>query len=112
MQPRLPRVRRREGGINTAAALHNLESSPGLLRCEWRRESGLRDAASIPFEANGQASFFIDEQFPGANTSDFAAPARCDAEGLFSAVAVEMDAANRIFTTLPVVPVPERPFQE
>ena len=31
---------------------------------------------------------------------------RCDAvgEGLFSAVALEMDPATRIFTTLPVVP--------
>ena len=34
---------------------------------------------------------------------------RCDAvgEGLFSAVALEMDPGNRIFATLPVVPVPE-----
>ena len=30
-------------------------------------------------------------------------------EGLFSAVALEMDPGNRIFTTLPVVPVPEMP---
>ena len=32
---------------------------------------------------------------------------RCGWEGLFSAVALEMDPGNRIFTTLPVVPVPE-----
>ncbi len=34
---------------------------------------------------------------------------RCDAvrEGLFTAVALEMDPGNRIFATLPVVPVPE-----
>ena len=39
---------------------------------------------------------------------------RCDAvgEGLFTAVALEMDPGNRIFTTLPVVPVPERMSQE
>ena len=30
-------------------------------------------------------------------------------EGLFSAVALEMDPGNRIFTTLPVVPVEEMP---
>ena len=29
--------------------------------------------------------------------------------GSFAGVAVELDAADRIFTTLPVVPVPERP---
>ena len=33
-------------------------------------------------------------------------------EGMFTGVAVELDAANRIFTTLPVVPVPERTSQE
>ena len=39
---------------------------------------------------------------------------RCTApgEGMFTGVAVELDAANRIFTTLPVVPVPERMSQE
>ena len=39
---------------------------------------------------------------------------RCDAvgEGLFRAVALEMGHGNRIFTMLPVVPVPEMPSQE
>ena len=32
--------------------------------------------------------------------------------GLFTGVAVELDASNRIFTTLPVVPVEERMSQE
>ena len=51
---------------------------------------------------------------PAADTSDFAGSVRCDAvgKGLFSAVALEMDPGNRIFTTLPVVPVPEMPSQE
>ena len=31
---------------------------------------------------------------------------------MFTAVALEMDPGNRIFTTLPVVPVPEMPDQE
>ena len=101
-------VRRQEGGINTWAAIHNLESSPGLLRCDLMRQGVLLDAASIPLEANGQTSWFIDQAFPAADTSDFAGSVRCDAvgEGLFSAVALEMDPGNRIFTTLPVVPVP------
>ena len=74
----------------------------------------LRDAASIPLAANGQTSWFIDQTFPAADTSDFLGSVRCDAvgEGLFSAVALEMDSGNRIFTTLPVVPVPERMSQE
>ena len=107
-------VRRQEGGITTWAAIHNLESSPGLLRCDLMREGVLLDAASIPLEANGQTSWFIDQAFPAADTSDFAGSVRCDAvgEGLFSAVALEIDEGNRILTTLPVVPVPEMPSQE
>ena len=107
-------VRRQEGGITTGVALHNLESSPGLLRCDLMREGVLLDAASIPLEANGQTSWLIDQAFPAADTSDFAGSVRCDAvgEGLFSAVALEMDPGNRIFATLPVVPVPEMPDQE
>ena len=107
-------VRRQEGGITTGVALHNLESSPGLLRCDLMREGVLLDAASIPLEANGQTSWLIDQAFPAADTSDFAGSVRCDAvgEGLFSAVALEMDPGNRIFATLPVVPVPEMPDRE
>ena len=107
-------VRRQEGGINTWAAIHNLESSAGLLRCDLMREGVLLDAVSIPLEANGQTAWFIDQAFPAADTSDFAGSVRCDAvgEGRFSAVALEMDPGNRIFTTLPVVPVPEMPDQE
>ena len=36
-------VRRQEGGITTWAAIHNLESSPGLLRCDLMREGVLPD---------------------------------------------------------------------
>ena len=107
-------VRRQEGGINTWAAIHNLESSPGLLLCDLMREGVLLDAASIPLEANGQTSWFIDQAFPAADTSDFAGSVRCDAvgEGLFSAVALELDPATRTFITLPVFPVPEMPDRE
>ena len=100
-------VRRKEGGITTGVALHNLESSPELLRCELRKEGVMLDAASIPLEANGQTAWLIDQAFPAADTSDFVGSVRCDAtgEGLFSAVALEMDPVNRIFATLPVVPV-------
>ena len=107
-------VRRREGGINTGVALHNLESSPGLVRCELLREGVLLDAVPIPLEANGQTSWLIDQAFPGTDTSNFVGSVRCIApgEGMFSAVALEMDPGNRIFTTLPVVPVPEMPSQE
>ena len=107
-------VRRQEGGITTGVAIHNLESSPGLVRCDLLREGVLRDAASFPLEANGQTSWLIDQAFPGTDTSDFAGSVRCDAvgEGRFSAVALEMDPGTRVFITLPVFPVPEMPPQE
>ena len=99
-------VRRREGGINTGVAIHNLGSSAELVRCELMREGVLRAAASIPLEANGQSSWFIDEVFTGADTSDFVGSVHCDAAGpgMFTAVALELDAVSRSFTTLPVFP--------
>ena len=107
-------VRRQEGGTNTGVALHNLESSSGLVRCELMREGVLLDAASIPLMGNGQTSWLIDAAFPATDTSDFVGSVRCTAtgEGLFTAVALDMDTGTRIFTTLPVVPVPERTSQE
>ena len=107
-------VRRQEGGITTGVAIHNLESSPALVRCDLLREGVLRDAASFPLEANGQTSWLIDQAFPATDTSDFAGSVRCDAvgEGRFSAVALEMDPGTRVFTTLPVVPLAERMPQE
>ena len=107
-------VRRQEGGITTGVAIHNLESSPALVRCDLMREGVLLDAVSLPLAANGQTSWLLDQSFPAADTSDFVGAVRCDAvgEGRFSAVALEMDPGNRIFTTLPVVPVPEMPSQE
>ena len=72
------------------------------------------DDVSIPLAANGQSSWFIDEVFTGADTSGFVGSVRCTAPGeeMFTGVALELDAASRIFTTLPVVPVPERMSQE
>ena len=99
-------VRRQEAGINTGVAIHNLESSAEIVRCELMREGVLHDAVSLPLAANGQSSWFIDAAFPAADTSDFAGSVHCDAAGpgMFTAVALELDAASRIFTTLPVFP--------
>ena len=107
-------VRRQEAGINTGVAIHNLESSPEIVRCELMQGGTVLDDVSIPLAVNGQSSWFIEEMFTTTDTSDFAGSVRCEAvgEGLFSAVALEMDPGNRIFTTLPVVPVAERMSQE
>ena len=107
-------VRRQQGGINTGVALHNLESSSGLLRCELLREGLLLDSVSIPLEANAQTSWTIDAAFPGTDTSDFSGLLRCTAPAgdLFTAVALEMDSGTRTFFTVPAFPVPELPSRE
>ena len=106
-------VRRQEGGINTGVAIHNLGEEAMRVTCELMQGGTVLDDVSIPLEANGQSSWFIDEAFPAVDTSDFVGSVRCTApgEGMFT-VALELDAVNRIFTTLPVVPVPERSSQE
>ena len=100
-------VRRQQDGLNTGIAIHNLESSPELVRCDLMQEGVRLDAANISLAANGQDARFIDQMFTGTDTSDFVGLVRCAAtgEGLFTALALEMDPGNRIFTTLPVVPV-------
>ena len=86
-------VRRQEGGITTGVAIHNLEEEAmgGGVRIDAR--GLLRDAVSLPLEANGQTAWLIDAAFPAADTSDFAGSVRCDAPARFSAVALEMDPA-------------------
>ena len=98
-------VRRQEGGINTGVAIHNLGEEAMEARCELMREGVLRDFVSISLEANGQTSWMIDQAFPAADTSDFTGSVRCAApgRGRFTAIAVEIDAARRIFIS--VVPV-------
>ena len=97
-------VRRQKAGINTGVAVHNLGEEAMEVTCELMQEGTVLDDVSIPLAANGQASWFIEELFTVADTSDFAGSVRCTApgEGMFTGVAVELDAVNRIFTTLPV----------
>ena len=100
-------VRRRERGINTGVAVHNLEEEPMEVSCRLMSGGAVLEEIEIPLEANGQTSWLIDAAFPGVDTSDFVGSVRCDAEeeGRFSAVALEMDPGARIFITLPVFPV-------
>ena len=62
----------------------------------------------------GQIAQFLDQTFFSAEMSDLLRSLRCisPGEGVFSVVALEMDAGTRTFTTLLVVPVPETPFRE
>ena len=99
-------ARRKAGGINTGAAIRNLEAGPMTVTCQLMRKGAVLEETEIPLAANGQAAKFIDEMFE-TDTSDFVGVVRCSApdEGRFTGVALEMDPGNRIFTTLPVIPV-------
>ena len=83
-----------------------------MVRCRLMKAGAVLEEVGIPLEANGQEARFIEEVFPRTDTSDFVGSVRCTAPGRFTGVAVELDAANRIFTTLPVVPVEERTDRE
>ncbi len=101
-------ARRQENGINTGAAVRNLESEAMTLTCALMQNGRMLAETEIDLKAGGQVARFIDELFKEANTSDFIGSVHCTAPpgGSFTGVALEMDADNRIFTTLPMVPVP------
>ena len=105
-------ARRQAGGISTAVAIHNLGEEAMVVRCRLMKGGAMLEEAEIPLEANGQEAQFIEEMFTTTDTSDFVGSVRCTGPGRFTGVAVELDAASHIFTTLPVVPVPERMSQE
>ena len=98
-------ARRQAGGIRTAAALHNLGEEAITVSCRLMSGGMVLEAVEIDLEANGQAARYIEELFTATDTSDFVGSVRCTAPGLFTGIAVELDDSNRIFTTLPVVPV-------
>ena len=100
-------ARRQAGGISTAAAIHNPGEEAMGVNCQLMKDGAVLEEVAIPLEANGQESRFIEEVFAGTDTADFVGSVRCTAtgEGMFTGVAVELDASNRIFTTLPMVPV-------
>ena len=98
-------ARRQARGIRTAAALHNLGEEAITVSCRLMSGGMVLEAVEIDLEANGQAARYIEELFTATDTSDFLGSVRCTAPGLFTGIAVELDAGNRIFTTLPVVPV-------
>ena len=98
-------ARRMDGGINTGAAFRNLSESKQMLTCRLMKDGQELDMEEVDLPANGQAAKFIHEMFE-YDTSDFTGSVRCTApegEQEFTAVALELDPTNGIFTTLPVI---------
>ena len=96
---------RRQGGLSTAAAIHNPGEEAMGVRCRLMKAGVVLEEMEISLAAYGQEAQFIEEMFTTTDTSNFVGLVRCTGPGRFTGVAVELDAASRIFTTLPVVPV-------
>ena len=102
-------ARRQAGGISTAAAIHNLGEEVMVVSCRLMKTGIVLEEEEIHLSANGQEALYIEQMFASTDTSDFVGSVRCmapsEGEGTFTGVAVELDASNQIFTTLPMVPV-------
>ena len=98
-------ARRHEDGINTGTAIRNLTPEALLMTCHLMQDGEVLESAKVRLGANGQRAQFIHEMFPKTDTSDFTGSVRCTAHESrrFTGVALEMDTAERIFTTLPLV---------
>ena len=100
-------ARRMANGINTGAAFRNLSESELTLTCSLMKDGQELEDSMVTLQGNGQDAKFIHEMF-AYDTSDFTGSVRCTSpagEQEFTAVALELDTNNGIFTTLPVVPV-------
>ena len=98
-------ARHHAGGIRTATAIHNSGEEAMVVNCQLMKAGSVLEEMGIPLAANGQEAQFIEQMFTATDTSDFVGSVRCTAPALFTGVVVELDDGNRIFTTLPVVPV-------
>ncbi|MDE2927995.1 MAG: leucine-rich repeat domain-containing protein [Acidobacteriota bacterium] len=107
-------VRRQPSGVNTGAAIHSLERHPTIVNCQLMQDGEMLEETAVLLAANGQSAWFIDEMFSATETSSFVGSVRCTTprDELFTGVALEMDFQNRVFTTLPVVPIPSRRTQD
>ena len=90
-----------------------------MVTCRLMKEGAVLEEEDIPLAANGQESRYIEEMFTftGADVRRISwdrCAARCQprGRGCLPEWRWRLDEGNRILTTLPVVPVPERMSQE
>ena len=101
-------TRRQEGGVDMRVAIHNLESTRAVVRCDLMRRGTLLETADFLLLANGQMSRTVRELFPAAAATDFAGSVvRCVGTGRFTAAALETDPGTGTFTAVPAVKVDE-----
>jgi len=72
-------ARHKQGGIRTAAAMHNVGKEAIELTCRLMSGGAVLEEAKTPLPANGQRSWFIEDEFTATDTTDFAGTVRCTA---------------------------------
>ena len=85
---------RRQGGLSTAAAIHNPGEEAMGVRCRLMKAGVVLEEMEISLAANGQEAQFIEEMFTTTDTSNFVGLVRCTGPGRFTGVAVELDAGG------------------
>ena len=70
-------ARRQMDGINTGAALRNLETEAMTVTCQLMQKGTVLEETEIELAANGQTARFIDELFTETDTSDFMGTVHC-----------------------------------
>ena len=129
-------VQRKDGGINTGLAVHNLDDEMVLVRCDLMKGGVELSSESFELPANGQSAQFIDELFldffaepepeedPVSENGDdssaeeeeesteesghdlFRGSVSCKASRQITSVALEYNNSTNVLTTLPVIPRP------
>ncbi len=97
---------RRTGTLSSGVAFRNTGTSTIQVTLELKDESGnvvSGGTATRSIAGNGQIAAFIEEFFPNAQTTTFTGTICVTAQsGQIAVIVVELDAANNVFTTLPV----------
>ncbi|MEE8162023.1 MAG: hypothetical protein V3T61_10345, partial [Acidobacteriota bacterium] len=99
---------RRTGTLSSGVAIRNTGTSTIQVTLELKDESGNVVEGGIPenpttLAGNGQIAAFIEQFFSNAQTTTFTGTICVTAQsGQISVIALELDPANNVFTTLPV----------
>ncbi len=97
---------RRTGALSSGVAFRNTGTSTIQVTLELKDESGKvvsNGTETRTLAGNARIAEFIETLFPNAQTTNFTGTICVTAQsGQISVIALELDAANNVFTTLPV----------
>jgi hypothetical protein len=99
---------RKEGmGINTGVAARNTSAKTITIQAVLLRGGEEVEQANLDLPVDGRVSQFIDDIFPDSVGLDYSGTLVLScADGSFASIALELDVGAKLFTTLPVSPLP------